>query len=270
MASRKAEKERLRQERLARERELAAAARRRRMLYAYGGGGAAVVIAAIVVVLVVLGGSGASGSGGSNCGGSSSRKVATVPIKTLADVHPAPSPGPLGPEGIPIPTNAPPLASNASAATGNTVDGIQCNAGEKLVYHVHTHLTIFVNGAPRQIPYGIGIVPPRQIQHTASGPFVAGGSCFYWLHTHAADGIIHIESPSKRTYTLGNFFDIWHQPLGPNQVGPAKGKVTAFYNGQVYKDNPRDIPLGSHIQVQLDVGKPLIAPEKVSFGGTGL
>ncbi|HZO78664.1 MAG TPA: hypothetical protein VFB39_11520 [Solirubrobacteraceae bacterium] len=268
MASRKAEKERLRQERLARERELAAASRRRRMLQVYGGGAVAVVVAAIVVVLVVLGGSGSSGASGN--GGSSAPKVATVPIKTLASVQPAPSPGPLGPEGIPIPKNAAPLASNSSTATGNTIDGIQCNAGEKLVYHVHTHLTIFVNGAERQIPYGIGIVPPRQVQNTASGPFVAGGSCFYWLHTHAADGIVHIESPSKRTYTLGNFFDIWHQPLSANQVGPVKGKVTAFYNGQVYKDNPRDIPLGSHTQVQLDVGKPVIAPEKVSFGGTGL
>ena len=267
MASRKAEKERLRQERLARERELAAAARRRRMLQLYGVGGAVVVVAAIVVVLVALGG---SGSNASSNGGSSSPKIATVPVKTLADVHPAPSPGPLGPEGIPIPQHAPALPSNASSATGNTIDGIQCNAGEKLVYHVHTHLTVFLNASPRQIPYGIGIVPPRQVQQSANGPFVAGGSCFYWLHTHAADGIIHIESPSKRTYTLGDFFDIWHQPLSSNQVGSAKGKVTAFYNGQVYKANPRDIPLGSHTQVQLDVGAPLIAPEKVSFGSTGL
>jgi hypothetical protein len=266
MASRKAEKERLRQERLARERELTAA-RRRRMLSLYGGAAGAVVAAAIVVVLVALSG---SGSGNKNNGGLGSPKVATVPIKTLGDVHPAPASGPLGPEGIPIPKGAPLLASAASMATGKTVDGIQCNAGEKLVYHVHTHLTIFVNGSQRQIPYGIGIVPPREVERTASGPFVVSGNCFYWLHTHAADGIIHIESPSPRTYTLGDFFDIWHQPLSPNQVGPAKGKVTAFFNGKVYKDNPRDIPLGSHFQVQLDVGTPLIAPEKVSFAGTGL
>jgi hypothetical protein len=266
MASRKAEKERLRQERLARERERAAAARRRRMLQFYGVGGAAVAVAAIVVVLVVLNG---SGSGASGKGSPSSPKVATVPIKTLGDVHPAPAPGPLGPEGIPIPQGVPMLAPGAGSATGATIDGVQCNSGEKLVYHVHTHLTIFVNGSPRQVPYGIGIVSP-QVQQTSRGPFVASGSCFYWLHTHAADGIIHVESPIHRTYTLGNFFNIWHQPLGPNQVGPVKGKVTAFYNGQVYKDNPRDIPLGSHTQVQLDVGTPLIAPQKVSFGGTGL
>ena len=67
-----------------------------------------------------------------------------------------------------------------------------------------------------------------------------------------------------------DFFDIWRQPLGPNQVGPDKGKVTAFYNGRLYKSNPRNIPLGSHVQVQLDVGTPLVAPEKVSFSGTGL
>jgi hypothetical protein len=34
---------------------------------------------------------------------------------------------------------------------------------------------------------------------------VAGGSCFMWLHTHAADGIVHIESPVTRTFTLVAF-----------------------------------------------------------------
>lgn len=267
MASRKAEKERLRQERLARERELAAATRRRRLLYVYGGGGAAVVAAAIVVVLVVLGGSGSSASNPTTKG--SSAKLSTAPISTLGHLRSPPALGPLGPEGIPIP-KAPLLAPASTMETGSTVDGIHCAPLEQLVYHVHTHLTVFVNGSQRSIPYGIGIVPPRQLEQTANGPFVAGGSCFYWLHTHASDGIIHIESPSARTYALGDFFNIWRQPLGPDQVGPAKGKVTAFFNGKVYKGNPQDIPLGSHEQVQLDVGTPLIAPEKVSFAGTGL
>ncbi len=35
------------------------------------------------------------------------------------------------------------------------------------------------------------------------------GGCFYWLHTHTEDGIIHIESPVQRTFTLGHFFAIW-------------------------------------------------------------
>jgi len=46
--------------------------------------------------------------------------------------------------------------------------------------------------------------------------------------------------------------------------------VATFYNGALYQDNPRNIPLGRYTQIQLDDGSPLIAPEKVSFAGTGL
>jgi hypothetical protein len=98
---------------------------------------------------------------------------------------------------------------------------------------------------------------------------VGGGSCFYWLHTHAADGIIHVESPITRTYTLGDFFDLWGQTLGPTQVGPARGRVTALYNGQVFRGNPRDIPLTKHAQIQLEVGQPRVAPVQIGFP-TGL
>src|SRR5207248_3335158 len=34
--------------------------------------------------------------------------------------------------------------------------------------------------------------------------------CYYWLHTHDASGVAHIESPTPHLYTLGQFFDIWH------------------------------------------------------------
>ena len=105
---------------------------------------------------------------------------------------------------------------------------------------------------------------PNGPESTPTGRFIASGSCFYWLHTHA-DGIIHIESPVHRTYTLGDFFGIWGQPLGPDQVGPAHGPVTAIYNGQVYRGNPRNIPLEKHAQIQLEVGKPLISPASITF-----
>jgi hypothetical protein len=94
---------------------------------------------------------------------------------------------------------------------------------------------------------------------------VASGACFYWLHTHAADGIIHVESPVARTYTLGDLFDVWGQKLGPTGVGPAHGSVTALYNGRVYRGNPREVPLTAHAQIQLDVGRPLIAPVTINF-----
>jgi hypothetical protein len=160
--------------------------------------------------------------------------------------------------------NAPALAGTASAAKGQTVDGIQCNTMEQAVLHIHAHVTIFVNGAPRAVPLGIGI-PEAQIQNTPQGAFVVSGKCFYWLHTHSADGIIHIESPTDRTFTLGNLFDLWGQPLSRTQLGPESGTVVALYNGSVFTGNPRDIPLTRHAQIQLMIGKPLVSPVQITF-----
>ena len=156
-------------------------------------------------------------------------------------------------------SNGPLLATvasfdNASPGPNTTIDGIKCETSEQLLFHVHSHLAIFVNGQQRSIPMGIGIAPPRQTEAGATGTFVVAGTCFYWLHAHTSDGIIHIESPIQRTYTLGNYFDIWHQPLSPTQVGPAHGPVTAYRNGQLVTGSPRDITIGAHVVIQLDVG----------------
>ena len=172
--------------------------------------------------------------------------------------------GPLGPEGVPIP-GAPVLARSRLLTYGQQIDGITCQAGEQVLFHIHAHVTIFVRGAARQIPAGIGIAPPLEVEETPTGAFVAGASCFMWLHTHSADGIIHTESPITRTYTLGEFFDIWGQPLSRERVGPAQGPVTVLFNGRVYTGNPRKIPLLAHAQIQLEVGKPLVAPEQITF-----
>ena len=210
---------------------------RRRTRRRWLAGAGAVVVVAAVAVAITLGVTTGSGN--------------------------AASPGPVGSEGVPVP-DAAPLASTATSAAGLPVDGISCQTSEQTLFHIHAHLAIVVNGAARQVPAAIGI-PGAQTQNTPHGPFIASGRCFYWLHTHAPDGIIHIESPVQRTYTLGDFFDEWGQPLGPSQVGPAKGHVTAYDNGQVYQGNPRNIPLSAHAQIQLEVGKPLVAPESITF-----
>ncbi|MEJ2292939.1 MAG: redoxin domain-containing protein, partial [Deinococcales bacterium] len=172
--------------------------------------------------------------------------------------------GPIGPEGVPVPA-APALAGLKDAATGKPVDGISCSTNEQLLFHVHTHLTIFVDGKAADVPAGIGIAPPRSAQTSPYGSFVDSGTCFYWLHTHAKDGIIHIESPLKRSYTLGQFFDLWGEPLGPDRVGPVKGKVTAFVDGHRYQGNPRAIALGNDVQIQLDVGAPVVQARLIRF-----
>jgi len=260
MASRKEQKERARQERLAREAALTEAARRKRRLTLAGGAATAIVVAAVVVVVAIVSGGSSTAQRLSKQGSAPQLKLSS--LSSLGSLQPPP-PASLGPEGIPLP-NAPALAGTGSIASGETVDGIQCQGSEQTLFHIHAHLTIFVDGAARQVPYGIGI-PSPQVQNTAQGAFVAGGSCLYWLHGHAADGIIHIESPIQRTFTLGEFFDLWGQPLGPSQVGPAHGPVTAIYNGKLYDGNPRDIPLNAHAQIQLDVGRPLVGPVTITF-----
>jgi hypothetical protein len=177
---------------------------------------------------------------------------------------PTPTPGPKGLEGVPVPQVAV-LASVQALKLNQTVSGIKCELNEKVAFHIHAHLAIFVNGKQRQVPYGIGIGPPLSGQPNPIGGFVTRGKCFAWLHTHIADGIIHIEAPSKRSFTLGQFFDVWGIKLSATQVGPAHGKVTALVGGKVWSGDPRAIPLADHALIQLDIGTPLIAQQKVGF-----
>ena len=159
----------------------------------------------------------------------------------------------IGFEGVPL-EQGPPLAPAGTTQTGK-VDGITCGPTEQLAYHIHQHLAVFDNGTLYQLPAGIGI-PGSSAELTNQGPIAAGGKCIYWLHTHTTDGVIHVESPSKRIYTLGNFFDIWHQPLSPSQVAGRHGTVTAFVNGKPWTKNPRDIPLLPREDIQLEIGQP--------------
>jgi hypothetical protein len=243
----------------ARQRE---ARRRRRLRLAAWGGAALVLAAAGTGTGLALSGRAASAASG----GAASASYA--PLSALGDLRAAPGPGPLGPEKVPVP-GAPALAGTSPATAGQLINGIGCSASEQTLFHVHAHLTIFVNGQQRQVPAAIGIPNPVAAR-TGAGTFAGSGSCFYWLHTHAADGIIHIESPVQRAFTLGDFFAEWGQPLGPDQAGPARGKVTVLVNGQVFKGNPRHVALASHENLQVEVGTPLVAPETINWSGTGL
>jgi hypothetical protein len=246
----------------------AAELRQKRMRMGIRVGGAIVLIGLVVLLIVVV-------TGGSSTVSPTVKDphiVSLAPIPaSMSSTWVQPPTGSPGPEGIPL-TTGPKLATLLNAATGQTVDGIQCNAGEQTVVHVHTHLTIFVNGKAQVIPYGIGI-PGFQAVSTPKGAFVETGSCFYWLHVHADDGIIHIESPSTTdTFTLGQFFDEWGVPLSTTQVGSATGPVTVFFTApgktaMLYTGNPRDIPLGNHYQIQLVVGTPVVAPVQITNWG---
>ena len=151
-------------------------------------------------------------------------------------------------------STGPLLASTGSNADGKTVDGIQCLGAEQLLFHDHSHLSVFVDGEQRTVPAFIGFAPD--------------GSCLYWLHSHTPDGVIHMESPRSATFTLGNYFDIWGQPLSSTQVGPATGTVTTFVDGEALHRRPARHSARRARNVQLDVGK--VVPFKSYKYGEGL
>lgn len=147
----------------------------------------------------------------------------------------------------------------AQGGRGQTVDGISCGTQEYATLHVHTHLAIFYNGKQIQVPQYVGFAPD-----------LAGGGCLYWIHTHDASGIIHVEAPDISPpqggpYTLGMFFDIWGQPLSSDNVAGLSGPVTAYVNGTTYNGDLRTIPLGAHQQITLEIGTPVVAPPYYAF-----
>lgn len=223
----------------------------------------------LALCLIAAGALAACGSSSSSTSTHSASASTTATMNTpTSTTSTQPAKQTPGPEGIPLEAG-PELAPASSTTSGATVDGVQCAPVEQLAYHIHAHLQVYADGQPRALPGAIGLLGPVA-QQTPYGKFYGAQQCYYWLHTHTSDGVIHIESPTKRIYTLGNFFDEWHQPLTRTQVASAKGKVTAFLNGKRWTQDPRAIPLLPHASIQLDVGAPTVAPKIVSFAGTNL
>lgn len=137
-----------------------------------------------------------------------------------------------------------------SLLSGLPIDGIRCESMEGAVQHVHSHLQIFNRGRAVSVPADIGIMQ------------VAG--CLYWLHTHSDDGIIHIEAPVSRTFTLGQFFDIWGEELSRSTAGdvhaPHGRTLRVTVNGKLWTKDPRSIPLRDREEIVIQNGPPYGKP----------
>ena len=152
------------------------------------------------------------------------------------------------------------FATRAAAQTahGQTIGGISCDRQEGQRIHIHQHLVIFDHGKQVAIPPNVGQVP-------AAG-------CLYWLHTHTPDGIIHIEAPLDRSFTLGDFFTVWGQPLSRTRAAAAaaeKGaRLRVWVDGTAYTGDPRAIPLRSHTDIVIEAGPPWVKPPRFTNWGT--
>src|SRR3954470_13857831 len=158
---------------------------------------------------------------------------------------------------ITLPTLALALVAPACAAAQFTVaapaiSGISCDRMEGQSVHIHQHLLILDHGKPVSIPADVGQQPAAR--------------CLYWVHTHTPDGIIHIEAPKDRTFTLGDFFKIWGQPMSRIQAATAHAKkgqrLRVWVDGKQYAGDPKAIKLNAHTDIVIEAGPPFPKPAR--------
>jgi hypothetical protein len=125
--------------------------------------------------------------------------------------------------------------------------GLNALSQEALAFHVHQHLDIFVDGkrVAGGVPALIGINDSAYITE---------------LHTHTPDGIIHVESPRKLDFTLGQFFAEWGVFLNSRCVGAYCDGLKWYLNGMKQTGNPQKLVLRNHEEIAIVVGKP---PKKI-------
>jgi hypothetical protein len=188
----------------------------------------------------------------SGCGGGDSENPVSLPPRAAAVA--LPSGGAVGavqwPEG-----------NSAAGGQGEPVAGLDCGL-MSTEYHVHAHLSIFVNGAMRQIPPHAGIVPATATR----------AECTYPLHTHDGTGKIHVEAPASGRFTLGQFFAIWGQPLSSSNVAGVTGLPVVVYvadGGTVrrHEGDPGEIELSSHREITIQLGSAISAIPNYTWDG---
>jgi hypothetical protein len=178
-------------------------------------------------------------------------QIGTPPaqIPTYAWINPPP----LAPRPTQITTTVGTAAiwsdgDSSTGGQGQEMDGLSCGPMDE-TYHVHPHLTIIKDGTMLVVPQFIGITP----------------NCDYNLHVHDQSGIIHVETPAyNRRFTLGNFFDIWGQPLSTANVAGITGEpITAYVedagNVRQWTGDIRDIDLYSKRSITIQIGAPVLS-----------
>lgn len=225
--------------------------------------------------LVALMAASLAACGGGGDGGSSPPPSGTQP-------PPAPAPPPPPPPPPPASSDAPPLSATvtdistgdrigaihwangntANGGNGSPVDGIECLLNMPEDYHVHSYVGIYLNGELLAFPLNVGIVTrspdPR---------------CFYAIHTHDASGKIHVESSAPGTFTLGQLFNIWGQPLSDTNVAGLTGnpvEVFVVEDGVVteVESNWADIELTSMKMIHIVVGTHPAELRNITWSGT--
>lgn len=140
---------------------------------------------------------------------------------------------------------------------GQVVDGVPCLRDDLPAEHFHVHLAVLLNGNAVTVPAGLGVGRPWGI---ASDGFITTGSCFAWIHTHDTTGVVHVFTQVGKSYSLGQVFEVWGQPLGPSEALGYRGAVAAVIDGAAVAGDPRAVVLKNFENIVLELGRPPATP----------
>ena len=161
---------------------------------------------------------------------------------------------PLGDDVVPTPIGAGaayhPAAWGTAVAQRRSVAGLRCRATGGPRYGIH--LELFARRRVVIVPAGIGVAPPW----TRDGVYVERGDCSYAARTRKPTGVI--ETVAGTTISLGDFFDLWGQPLGRTRLAGfrtnAASPVRAYVDGRRWRRDLRAVPLRRHAEIVLELG----------------
>jgi hypothetical protein len=145
-----------------------------------------------------------------------------------------------------------------NAGDGVRPDGIGCSAaGTPLAVRARAHLDVIADGARVTVPAGIGVLP----------------TCRYWLSTTRPDGVVEVLSPERRQFTLGDLFDIWGAPLGPDRVltfrTAPRRPLRIYVDGRRVTGDPRNVRLAPRREIALVIGRLVaVVPSRFDFART--
>ncbi len=230
-----------------------------------------------------------------NCGGGSADAPTPPPDPPAPAPEPSPAPGPTpappppappppppppDPPPPPPPSGPPPLdppirlvlngpdlgtrqwsdGATPSGGQGQVVAGLSCGGGGS-AYHIHAHLSIFLNGQMLTTPRDIGMVDATATR----------AACHYPIHTHDATGVVHAHAATPTRFTLGQFFALWGQPLSRVDVAGLTGLPIVFYvddDMNVREDigDPAEIDLLPRRGITIQIGSRLNSIPTYRYG----
>jgi len=203
-----------------------------------------------------------AGCGSDSTDDSASTSTTAAPTTATSGTSTTPAAGPeLGP-AFPAMTSlpgalrtAPPWPANNGPELERRLRAIGLDplTEEGQVVHIHEHLDLYVDGRKVTVPANVGI--------DARQAFISD------LHTHEIDGIVHVESPTPQSFSVGQFFAIWGLPLSATCIGSlceqgAKA-LRVWVGGRPVGADPTRIVLAEHQEIVIAYGTDAQVPDPV-------